>query len=194
MSDYQQIEHIISGCISANRQSQKEFYKKYYGFAYNICMRYSNTDYDVTEIINDGFLKIFKTIELFTPKYDNVEASIRGWIKSIMIYTAIDHFRKNKKNYLLSDIGDYANEISGADVSVVDRMTYKEILELVQHLSPAYRAVFNMFVIDGYKHEEIALLLNISVGTSKSNLAKAKKNIRKIIIDKKFKFYGLRAI
>lgn len=192
--DQQQIEHIISGCISAKRQSQKEFYKKYYGFAYNICMRYTNTDYDVTEIINDGFLKIFKAIELFTPKYDDVESSIRGWIKSIMIYTAIDHFRKNKKKYFLSDIRDYINEISDADASVIDRMTYKEILELIQHLSPAYRTVFNMFVIDGYKHEEIAGLLNISVGTSKSNLAKAKKNIKKLIIDKKFKFYGLRAI
>ena len=185
---------MISGCMNANRKSQKEFYKHYYGYAYNICMRYCNKDIDITEIMNDGFLKIFKSIHLFIPKYDNLQVSIQGWIKSIMVHTAIDHFRKNKRNYMIKDIGEYVSEITDKDSSVIDKMSYKEILALIQQLSPVYRTVFNMFVIDGYKHEEIAEQLNIGVGTSKSNLAKAKQNIRKMIIDKKFQYYGLRAI
>ena len=95
---------------------------------------------------------------------------------------------------MIKDIGEYVSEITDKDSSVIDKMSYKEILALIQQLSPVYRTVFNMFVIDGYKHEEIAEQLNIGVGTSKSNLAKAKQNIRKMIIDKKFQYYGLRAI
>jgi RNA polymerase sigma factor (sigma-70 family) len=190
----QQIEHIVTGCISANRQSQKELYQNYYGFATSICMRYSNVNNDTIEIVNDGFLKIFKSIHLFVPKYENFETSLLGWMKSILVHTAIDHFRKNGKNYLVGEVADETNELANTDVSAIDKMSYKEIIELVQKLSPVYRTVFNMFVIDGYKHEEIAEHLHISVGTSKSNLAKAKANIKKMLSTPKFKLYGIRAI
>lgn len=188
------ITYIIDGCINANRQYQKELYRRYYALAYNICMRYCNVVDDTSELINDGFLKIFNSIHKFTPKYDNLEASLEGWIKSIMVHTAIDHFRKNKRNFLLKDLDDDDVAFSDGDVSVIDTMAYKELLELVQQLSPGYRAVFNLYVIDGYKHEEIANKLRISVGASKSNLAKARRSIRTMITDKKIQIYGLRAI
>lgn len=194
LSNHHQIEQLVSGCANENRQSQKELYRLYYGFAYNICMRYCNVTDDVVEILNDGFLKVFRSIHLFVPKYDNPEVSLRSWIKSIMVHTAIDHFRKNKKEHLISDQDESLTEVVGPDNSVIDNMSYKEILALIQQLSPAYLTVFNLYVIDGYKHEEIAEKLKISVGASKSNLAKAKLNIRKMIKSQKINFYGLRAI
>ena len=112
-----------------------------------------------------------------------------GWMKCIIINTAIDHFRKNKKNYLVGDIQEEHLEMTDAVATAIDRMSYKEIMEIVQQLSPGYRAVFNLHVIDGFKHEEIAKHLKISVGTSKSNLAKAKTNIQKMLKEANLKFY-----
>ncbi|MEP6712245.1 MAG: sigma-70 family RNA polymerase sigma factor [Ferruginibacter sp.] len=177
----QQLLHIVHGCVKANRQSQKEFYKFYYGFAKSICMRYCDYPDEVVEIVNDSFLKIFKTIASFNPRYENYEASLIGWMKSIIIHTAIDYFRKSRKNYVIDEIEEMHFEIYDSCETSIDRMSYKEIFELVQKLSPVYRTVFNLYVIDGFKHEEIANQLNISVGTSKSNLAKARVNIQKML-------------
>jgi RNA polymerase sigma factor (sigma-70 family) len=177
----QQLIDIINGCVKAKRESQKELYKLYYGFAIGICMRYCHNQDDAIEIVNDGYLKIFKTIDSFSPRHENVEASVMGWVKKIMIYTAIDHYRKNCKNNLIDDISDVHFRLLDFSETSIDAMSYKEIIQLVQQLSPTYRTVFNLYVIDGYKHEEIAKKLNISVGTSKSNLAKARVNIQKML-------------
>lgn len=181
MSSTNTLEHIIQGCIKANRDSQKQLYKLYYGFAMSICMRYSTHYTEAEEIVNDGFLKIFKKIDAFEPSYQSCEASFVGWIKKIFIHTAIDNYRKNNKSYTIPILDDSHLEISENSASPIDNMSYKEIIELVQKLSPTYRTVFNLFVLDGYKHEEISKQLNISVGTSKSNLAKARINIQKML-------------
>ena len=181
MSSTNTLEHIIQGCIKANRDSQKQLYKLYYGFAMSICMRYSTHYTEAEEIVNDGFLKIFKKIDAFEPSYQSYEASFVGWIKKIFIHTAIDNYRKNNKSYTIPIMDDSHLEISENSASPIDNMSYKEIIALVQKLSPTYRTVFNLFVLDGYKHEEISKQLNISVGTSKSNLAKARINIQKML-------------
>ena len=181
MSSTNTLEHIIQGCIKANRDSQKQLYKLYYGFAMSICMRYSTHYTEAEEIVNDGFLKIFKKIDAFEPSYQSYEASFVGWIKKIFIHTAIDNYRKNNKSYTIPILDDSHLEISENSASPIDNMSYKEIIALVQKLSPTYRTVFNLFVLDGYKHEEISKQLNISVGTSKSNLAKARINIQKML-------------
>ncbi len=181
MSSTNTLEHIIQGCIKANRDSQKQLYKLYYGFAMSICMRYSTHYTEAEEIVNDGFLKIFKKIDAFEPSYQSYEASFVGWIKKIFIHTAIDNYRKNNKSYTIPILDDSHLEISENSASPIDNMSYKEIIEIVQKLSPTYRTVFNLFVLDGYKHEEISKQLNISVGTSKSNLAKARINIQKML-------------
>lgn len=181
MPSRQQLIDIINGCVKAKRESQKELYKLYYGFAIGICMRYCHNQDDAIEIVNDGYLKIFKTINGFSPRHENVEASVMGWVKKIMIYTAIDHYRKNLKNNLIDEINDVHFGLLDFSETSIDMMSYKEIIELVQQLSPTYRTVFSLYVIDGYKHEEIAKQLNISVGTSKSNLAKARINIQKML-------------
>lgn len=192
MPSRQQLIDIINGCVKAKRENQKALYKLYYGFAMGICMRYCHNQDDAIEIVNDGFLKIFKTINNFSPKYENVEASIMGWVKTIMVYTSIDHYRKNSKNLLVDEIADIHFGLLDNSETSIDMMSYKEIIELVQRLSPTYRTVFNLYVIDGFKHEDIAKQLNISVGTSKSNLAKARANIQKMIKSTNINLYEQR--
>ncbi len=192
MPQRQQLLHIIQGCVNTNRECQKELYKLYYNFCISICVRYCHNPDDALEVTNDGFLKVFKTIGKFSPKYDNFEASLISWIKSIMIYAAIDNFRKNNRYNHQLDIEEVHYNIKDNDESSIDRMSYKEIVEMVQKLSPVYRTVFNLYVIDGYKHEEIATQLNITVGTSKSNLAKARINIQKLLKATNVKLYEQR--
>ena len=157
-------------------------------------MRYCNSKDDAMEVVNDGFMKVYKELPAFKPRYDNFEASLKGWMKSILVNTAIDHFRKNNKNYFVAEINESHFETEHSGETAIDKMSYKEIMELVQQLSPVYKTIFNLFVIDGFKHEEIAGKLNISVGTSKSNLSKARANIQKMLREAATKCYGQKAI
>jgi len=159
-----------------------------------ICMRYCNSKDDAMEVVNDGFLKIFRELPTFKPRYENYEVSLKGWMKSILVNTAIDHFRKNSKNYFFAEIEESHFEMQDIDGTTIDKMSYKEIMALVQGLSPVYKTIFNLFVIEGFRHEEIARLLNISVGTSKSNLSKAKANIQKMLHEAAIKCYGQKAV
>ena len=157
-------------------------------------MRYCNQNEDAVEVVNDGFLKIFNSLHSFQPTYENYEVSLMAWIKKIMINTSIDRFRKNQKNHSITEITDKEQVLFEEDESIIDRLSYKEIIAIVQRLTPAYRAVFNLFVIDGYTHEEIAQQLNISPGTSKSNLSKAKVNIQKMLAEVNIISYERKAI
>jgi RNA polymerase sigma factor (sigma-70 family) len=194
LPDGSSVVNIIQGCVKADRESQKTFYKMYYGFSMAICMRYCNAKDDAMEVVNDGFMKIYRELHNFKPAYENFETSLKGWMRSIMVNTAIDHFRKNNKNHFLVEIKDDHLETIDVQETSINKLSYKEIMEIVQRLSPAYRTVFNLYVIDGYKHEEIAEQLNIAVGTSKSNLAKAKMNIQKMLKETEPNFYEQRAV
>jgi len=186
----QEIENIIDGCVKLQRESQKRFYTHFYGYAMAICTRYTSTEDDAMEIANDGFLKIFRELSTFVAKYEDVEASLKGWMKKIMVNTAIDHFRKNHKYQANVSIDENSFQAHDNGESSIDKISYEEILKIVQQLSPVYRTVFNLYVIDGFKHEEIAKKLKISVGTSKSNLAKARLNIQKMLQQSQKSLYG----
>lgn len=141
-----------------------------------ICLRYARSREEATEILNDGFIKIFSRLDLYTPAL-----SFKGWIRKIMINAAIDHFRRNEKHYHNLDISHVQYE--GAREDVLSEMSATEIIAAIQLLPPSYRMVFNLFVIEGYRHEEIANQLNISVGTAKSNLAIARSKLKKILLN-----------
>ena len=192
MSSSNKLEYIIKGCIKAERDSQKQLYELYYGFSMRICMRYSANQTEAEEIINDSFLKIFKKIADFNPSHESFEASFVGWIKRIFIHTAIDSYRRNNKANKIQLLNDSDLKIPENSAGPIDNMSFKEILEIVQMLSPTYRAVFNLYVLDGYKHDEISKELRISVGTSKSNLAKARINIQKMLRQKNVNLYEQR--
>ena len=149
-----------------------------------ICDRYTNNQEDAVEILNDGFLKIFREIHHYKPAYADVVSSFKGWLRKIMVYTAIDHFRKNHKHQVVTDLDNVVYQITAESEDAVDKLSYEEIIRAIQDLSPAYRAVFNLFVIEGLSHDEIAEKLGISTGTSKSNLSKARKQLQKILFKK----------
>jgi len=171
----------IRACSLNNRESQKKLYNSFYGYAMAICDRYASNQDDAVEIINDGFLKIFREIPNYQPAYSDVVSSFKGWLRKIMIYTAIDHFRKYHKHQMVTDLDTVVYQVPAHTIDALDRISHEEIIRSVQQLSPGYRAVFNLFVIDDLSHEEISKQLGISVGTSKSNLAKARKQLQKIL-------------
>ena len=146
-----------------------------------VCYRYTNNAEDARDILQDGFVKVYSNLK----KY-NFKGSLEGWIRRIMVNTAIDHFRKHKNVFLVNDDDDYILENSKVEEadSIYSQFGEKIIMDAIQSLSPAYQTVFNLNVIEGYQHKEIAEKLNISEGTSKSNLAKAKQNLRKILLEK----------
>ncbi|MBB6500724.1 RNA polymerase sigma factor [Pedobacter cryoconitis] len=165
------MQSIINGCIKKDRSSQYLLYKEFYSYCLAICRRYSLNDDDAAEVLNDGFLKVFTYIG----KYD-LTKPFKPWIARIITNTAIDHYRMNLKFSDHDDVSEH--EDIGHGAAIYDHLAYKDLLILIQTLSPAYRTVFNLYAIDGYSHEEIAGLLKISAGTSKSNLFKARQHLR----------------
>jgi RNA polymerase sigma-70 factor (ECF subfamily) len=173
LEDPTHLNEMIEGCLRGNRESQKMLYEHFYGYAMSICLRYSRSREESREILNDGFMKVFTRMGT-----RDVNASFKSWLRRIMINAAIDHYRKHSKHYKVSDVNESAAWISSADVDALQELSYEELIAMIKELSPAYRAVFNLYVIDGYTHEEIATQLDISVGTSKSNLFKAREHLK----------------
>ena len=165
---------LIDGCIKNDRDCQQKLYKHWYSYAMSVCMRYAHDQEEAYEILNDGFLKVFKNRERFERN-----RSFKSWLRTILIITALDQYRKNKKHRYQDDIEEARHLDSGMETDA--DLNYQELMALVQQLSPAYKAVFNLYVIDGFKHHEIAEKLGISEGTSKSNLTKARANLREMI-------------
>jgi RNA polymerase sigma-70 factor (ECF subfamily) len=172
-------QEIIKGCLKNDRKCQKALYEKFYGKMMGACMRYAKNRDDAKDILHEGFMKVFDNLHKFGNK-----GSFEGWVRRIMVNTAIDHIRKNKHEYLIVDTV-YADKMAKQMTDDVDEnelmssVNQQEVIKAIQQLSPAYRAVFNLYVIEEYTHKEIAELLDISEGTSKSNLAKAKFNLKK---------------
>lgn len=156
-------------------------YSSFYGYAMAICDRYASRQDDALEIMNDGFLKVFREIHHYQPAYSDVVSSFKGWLRKIMVYTAIDHFRKNQKHKLVSQLDAVEYQMTTDSADALDKISYDEIIRAIQELSPGYRTVLNLFIIEGLSHEEIAEKLEISTGTSKSNLSKARKQLQKIL-------------
>lgn len=176
-----ELTYHVEACALNKRESQKILYSSFYGYAMAICDRYANKQEDSVEILNDGFLKIFKEIHHYRPAYTDVVSSFKGWLRKIMVYTAIDHFRKNQKHQMVTQLDNVVYQVATLHEDAIDKISYEEIIRAVQELSPGYRTVFNLFIIEGLSHDEIATHLGISAGTSKSNLSKAKKQLQKIL-------------
>jgi RNA polymerase sigma-70 factor (ECF subfamily) len=179
------IHALIIGCRANDRASQKELYTMLRDYAMKICYRYQNNVEQVEEIMNEGFIKLFKNIHQFEEsRHTDILASLKGWFKRILVNTCIDYYRKNASYINGQMLADDAENIADKQETGIDVLSYKEIIEAIRLLSPAYRTVFNLFVIEGLTHEEIADHLGISVGSSKSNLSKARENLRKILTKK----------
>ena len=171
----------IRGCTLNNRESQKKIYCSFYGYAMAVCNRYTNNQEDAVEILNDGFLKVFRELHNYSPAYSDVIGSFKGWLRKIMMYTAIDHFRKFHKHQMMTELDTVVFQFPSGGEDALERISYDEIISAIKELSPGYRTVLNLFIIEGQSHEEISDQLGISIGTSKSNLAKARRQLQKIL-------------
>jgi RNA polymerase sigma factor (sigma-70 family) len=158
---------IIEGCIKGDRKYQKRLYELYSKRMFGVCLRYCDSKASAQDILQDGFVKVFAKLEHF-----KFQGSLEGWIRKVMVNTALEEFRKASNKFPLSSI-DTMEERAFEDVNF-GRLEHKDILNKIQELAPGYRAVFNMFVIEGYSHQEIAETLNITESTSKSQLSRAR--------------------
>ncbi|WP_183564794.1 RNA polymerase sigma factor [Mucilaginibacter sp. SP1R1] len=171
-----ELQQLIVGCLQQSRKDQKMLYKAFYGFAMSICLRYAGNRYEASEIMNQGFFKVFTNLH----KYDTGRPFI-AWVGRIMMNTSVDYYRSNLKLSLTDDL-EMAEEI-GHNELPDQKLNYDDLLGMVQQLPNAYRTVFNLFAIEGFSHEEIAAKLNISTGTSKSNLFKAREKLKTMVIN-----------
>ncbi len=147
----------------------------FYNYAMSICLRYSKDREEAVEIVNDGFVKLFSNLDRYR---DNT--SFKAWLRRILINSSIDYYRRNEKHYHNVDISYAKHEYITEDA--VSKISEQEIVDLIQELPPSYRLVFNLFVIEGFNHREISNKLNISIGTSKSNLAIARSKLKRRLL------------
>lgn len=166
---------LIRGCIDGERRMQEELYRRFSAKMYAVCLRYAGNADDAQDILQDGFVKIFKNLDRFRG-----EGSFEGWIRRIFVNTAIEHLRR--RTYLTPIAEKEENTIPYKEKTALDRLGEKDILKLISQLSPGYRTVFNMYVVEGYTHKEIGDLLGISEGTSKSQLARARMILQEMVV------------
>ncbi len=167
------IDEILKGCKARKRLSQKQLYEIYYPYSMSVAIRYIQ-DQQIAELaVNDSFMKVFNNMKKF-----DLDKAFKPWLRQIIVNTSLDHLKKKKK-HRSSNISE-AENISERE-NILSSISYDELINLVHKLSDAYRTVFNMYVIDGFKHEEIANTLGISIGTSKSNLNKARTKLKVLI-------------
>jgi RNA polymerase sigma factor (sigma-70 family) len=168
---------LIEGCIRGDRKMQQELYQRFAAKMYGVCLRYAGNAAEAEDILQEGFIKVFNKLSSYRGA-----GSFEGWVRRIFVNTAIEHFRR--KAYL-QPITEYEeNTLEAKYLSVLDNLAERDIIQLVQQLSPGYRTVFNMYVVEGYSHKQIAEALGISEGTSKSQLSRAKQILQELV--KKF--------
>jgi len=180
LTNQTEVRKIVEGCAKGKSEYQQALYKQLYSKMMGVCYRYANRPEDAKDLFQEGFIKVFQKIEKF-----NFNGSLEGWVRRIMVNNAIDYYRKNKNKYAFSESLVEAERLSEEDETdgIFEGISAKQLLEFIQELSPMYRTVFSLYVLDDYSHAEISEELNISEGTSKSNLSKAKRNLKKMILE-----------
>lgn len=166
---------LIAGCVNGDRKMQEELYRLFSPKMFSICMRYCSNYQEAEDLLQEGFIKVFGNISRFRK-----EGSFEGWMKRIFINTAIEGFRKNHFLNNTLEVEEMKNDIVQEDD--FHQLSAADLLRMVQALSPGYRTVFNMYAIEGFNHQEIANMLGISIGTSKSQLARARYILQKMVL------------
>lgn len=166
---------IIDRCKKGDKKAQEQLYRSYYKAMAAICMRYMGNNEEAIDVLNNGFLKAFKSLQ----RYDSSKAVFYTWLRTIVINSCLDRLKVKERMTQHQELNE-ALEVH-IPAEAMNKMKATEILNLVRQLPPATQTVFNMYVIDGYNHREIAKMLTISEGTSKWHLSEARKNLQKMI-------------
>lgn len=165
---------FITACKANEEWALKRLYEEHYSIMLPVCMRYANCEEDALDILHEGFIKVFRYIA----KY-KAGTSLGSWIRRIMINTSIDYYRKEKRRR--TENIDNAYSLSSNGVDAISALGAQEIIKALQNLTPAYRSVFNLYVIEGYSHKEVAKILDITESTSRSNLVKARTKLKDLL-------------
>jgi len=171
----------LSACMQNERWAQELLYKEYYPTMMPLCQRYATNKEDALDIMHEGFIKVFKHIHKYQPG-----TSLNAWIKRIMINTAIDYYRKAVRRRT-EDL-DTAYHVSSKDPNAINLLATEEIVNCLQQLTPSYRSIFNLYIMEGYSHREIAEKLGISESTSRSNLVKARAKLKTLLLAKSIEY------
>jgi RNA polymerase sigma-70 factor (ECF subfamily) len=166
-------EEMLEGCKANKEHAQKYLFKRYSRIMTGVCMRYADRYEEAQDIVQDGFIKVFKKIGTFSGK-----GSLEGWIRRIMVNTALDHLRRTKNQRFNVDIDDVDYKLKD-NQEIVASMQADDLLKVIQTLPTGYRTVFNMYAIEGYSHKEIAKELDVSENTSKSQYSRARSLLQK---------------
>lgn len=183
-----EIKSVIEGCLKKEHKSQYKLYQMFYKNMTMVCLRYAKDREEANDLVQEGFIKVFKNLTRYEFK-----GSFEGWMRRIFVNNAIDNIRRKKKDHLLLGEDEKLDSFAVFDLDPLEKqgeLDPKIVMEAIQKLTPAYKAVFSLYVIEDYSHKEIAEMLGVSVGTSKSNLAKAKQNLRKFLHDAYNETYG----
>lgn len=173
----EETRQLIRSCLDEDRHAQKRLYELYAPKMFGVCLRYARNREEAEDIMQEGFLQVFKSLQNF-----KFSGSFEGWIRKIMVYSAIAKYRGKSKLHSVLTI-ENENIIAYENEDILSRLGKKELLQMVQDLPPAYRMVFNLYVFEGLKHREIAQQLDISEGTSKSNLHDAKLILQRAVMN-----------
>ncbi len=165
---------ILQGCISGNREHQEILYNHFSPVMFGICLRYSKDYHTAEDILQDGFVKVFNNLT----KYRG-EGSFEGWMKRIFVNTSIEYYRKAINQMRTVDLDVVPDPTFNN--KIISSLAKQDLLKLIQKLPGGYRAIFNLYIIEGYSHKEIAAMLKISEGTSKSQLARARATLKRMI-------------
>lgn len=173
-------EELIKKCTSGDILAQRMFYEKFAGKMMGVCLRYMNGDDEAQDVLQDGFIKVFNKLAEYKSK-----GSLEGWIRRIVVNTALDHIRRNKK-YINNVEIDSVSYLLEEKHHIIESLKASDLLKLIHQLPAGYRIVFNMFAIEGYSHKEIASQLNITESTSKSQYSRSRKMLREMLLKNEY--------
>jgi len=162
-------EEIINACIKQDKKAQRTLYKKYASIMYGICLRYCNRKAEAEDVLQEAFIKIFSNIKTY-----RCEGSFEGWLKRIVVNTALNYYKSNLKRAFDESIDCVQEGHLATDNNNETDLSAEELMKMINELADGYRIVFNLYAIEGYSHKEIAEMLNISENTSKSQLSRAR--------------------
>jgi len=165
---------LIEGCVNNNREAQYKLYNLMSGKMFAVCLRYAKNREAAEDILQDGFVKVFTNIEKFRG-----DGSFEGWVRRIIVNTAVEYYRKSAKMYPVVNVDDVNKDIPWQDTG--DNLELEDVMNMINNLSTGYRTIFNLYVVEGYSHKEIADMLQINEGTSKSQLARARYLLMEMI-------------
>lgn len=171
-------EQLVIKCLQKDTLAQKQLFDFYSKKMMGVCLRYAKDSEEAQDILQMGFIKVFEKLELYKH-----QGSLEGWIRRVIVNTALDNIRKNKKLMNNVDIDKVDYQLHNYDENVLDSLSARDLLRIIQEMPPGFRTVFNMFAIEGYSHKEIAEELNISVSTSKSQFSRARAYMKKKLIE-----------